>query len=80
MKCLQQSGHAAIDDEKRRYRALAKKLKLRRKGRTAALGDGLDDFTAGITAAGMTSSDSEADSGAAHGLTATAHMHTVRQD
>lgn len=60
---LAQSGHAAIDDEKRRYRALAKKLKLRRKGRTSALGDGLDDFTTGITAAAMTSSDSEADSG-----------------
>lgn len=58
----QQSGRDAIDEEKRRYREAAKKLKLKRKGRTAALGDGLDDFTAGLTTANM--SDSEADSGA----------------
>ena len=43
---------------------MARKLKLRRKGRTSALGDGLDDFTAGLTTADMSSSDSEAASGA----------------
>lgn len=60
----QKSGRDAFDDEKRRFREVARKLKLRRRGRTSALGDGLDDFTAGLTTADMSSSDSEAASGA----------------
>lgn len=69
----QKSGRDAIDDEKRRFREMARKLKLRRRGRTSALGDGLDDFTAGLTTAHMSSSDSEAASGA--GL---ANLHSAK--
>jgi hypothetical protein len=62
----QKSGRDAIDDEKRCFREVARKLKLRHRGRTSALGDGLDDFTAGLTTADMSSSDSEATSGAGY--------------
>ena len=53
---LQNTGNAAIELEKKHYRQLAKKLKLK-KGRKSAVDDGLDDLLAGITTANMGSDD-----------------------
>lgn len=56
---MQTPSDAAIEAEKRQFRQLAKKLKIK-SGRLSRDDDGLDDFTAGLTVAGM---ESDGDSG-----------------
>ncbi len=53
---MQNTGNAAIEAEKKHYRQLAKKLKLKQ-GRISAVGDGLDDLLAGITSSNMESDE-----------------------
>ena len=60
----QPAGDAAIEAEKRQFRQLAKKLKIKG-SRVSRDDDGLDGFTAGLTTAGMEFDNSGAPSSSA---------------